>query len=978
MKKLLAILFLCGIAAIHAAPVTLVENGVPKASIVIAEKPVKAAQLAAFELQHVVKLITGAVLPIVKDAPAPGTFPVYVGESAETIRRGMKTAGYSGEEYEVKFFPDALVLIGNDMPDFGKIIYDNQHSFPRTEMALHSTLYAAYDFLEKCCGVRFYFPGDIGTCFEPGKTLTVEPLNIRRKPSVEGIRFATLAYPWRIKPFSSPRDLELLRFRWRMATLYGQASHNTHGMYFRYWKKSTASKPAADVFIRERPELFAKGYEGRSVGSMPYVFPNDPDLPPNLCYTHPDTVKILADQAVRTARGEVIPWTAIQHAKKIKGLPYTYPMLGEDNNDYCKCENCRKLVPPGVTGADSWTWIYFQFINALCREVAKQDPDISIAAGVYQCPMQDVPLEKNMSLQLMFGINTWYLPVIRNRHMEIYNYWRKKAGDRPVTLWLYMLSPYWDMLQNNYPKKFFPGFYPNAVIPIIKMFIEDGVQGMFIENFVDYNYLETYLALNLCYDRNFPAGKELNNFYKNFFGAAAEPMREYWKEVESAFWNKDNYPKQVLNRYTGVLNIWTHTYEVNWGIGTAERVAKLDKLFKEAQKLAATPMEKARVEFLGTTIHSQMVAGRKDYENSRAALLHPIPRVVVPMTRAADGDPSKADFSRAVEIPAMKTVFGKDDATKVTFRLVHDFQYLYISMKEENPAEEKTKDKDEWKNNVEIFLAQKAGEFPYNHLVMSPHGTFNNYRHREVNGIVSNSITDVGGKYVSKYDGKNWSFLFAVPLSKLLPDKEIGEGGYFRMNLMRTRTGGENLSWSPLFDISYLGTLHRMGIAVLGGSRPRKGEINGDFQNYQRPYFNQKEWNFWSPVKDDPRVKLIPGKGLQLQGGEKSGLLFRSGVKTPAGDGNTAVIRLKASGKGTNLILFNFHENMPGDKTAAIYKEAIGTRRLEIPITEKEQEHVFRIPVSDTPKGKVSHVNFFLWPLKDAEMLVSSVSLEIE
>ena len=45
---------------------TLVENGIPKSDIVIGEHPTRSAQFAAFELQHGVKLITGAVLPIVE------------------------------------------------------------------------------------------------------------------------------------------------------------------------------------------------------------------------------------------------------------------------------------------------------------------------------------------------------------------------------------------------------------------------------------------------------------------------------------------------------------------------------------------------------------------------------------------------------------------------------------------------------------------------------------------------------------------------------------------------------------------------------------------------------------------------------------------------------------------------------------------------------------------------------------------------
>ena len=814
MKKIL--LFVCCLASIvttvSAAGPVLVENGIPKASIVIAENATRSAQLGALELQHVIRLITGAELPILTEpAEAAGT-RLFVGPSEGASALGLDAKSYIREQYEVRTFPDAVVMIGNDDPDTGKVRYDQASTFPASEYSFHSTLYAVYDFLEKACGVRFYMPGDLGTCFTPRKTLIPEELNVRREPSMPGMRFTTMGVPWGKKHVSTARDRALLGFRWRMSMLYGQASHNTYGLFYRYWKKSATSPAAAEVFVREEKDLFAKGYEGKYAGGMPFVFPDDPDLPPNLCYSCEKLYPILADQAVRTKNGEKIKWTAGGPA--LKDMPYTYPMLGEDNSSYCRCPECRRMVPEGVEGNNAWTWLYFGFINRLCREAAKRDPSLSIAAGVYQCPIQDVPLEKNMSLQLMFGIGTWYLEGVRNKHMEIYDFWRKKAGDRPVTLWLYLLSPYWDMLQNDHPKKFFPGFYPHAVIPIARMFNRDGIQGWFAETFIDFSYLESWLSLMICYDNGFPAEKELDMFYENFFGAAAEPMRAYWKEIEDAFWNPDNYPPSVRSRYTGVLNIWTHTDDVNWGVGTAERVQKLDRLFRDAQKAAVTPLEKERLAFIAGTVHDQMIEGRKEYEARAAVRNKPLPEMTIPAGGDFGGDPVKADFSGSVSLTIGRDLFDKPVGTKITVRLFHDGKYLYIAMTEENPAKEKIQREDIWQNNMEIFAGNDE-DMPYNHMVMSPQGTFVNYLHSETNGIVSLKKVPLGEKYVSSFQDGKWSFRLAVPLDRISPCGELKPGMRFRINLMRTRSDAPNMSWSPLFNISYLGGLHRRGKALL-------------------------------------------------------------------------------------------------------------------------------------------------------------------
>ena len=53
------ILFVTGFNSfVYAEKLTLVKNSLPKATIIVADKPTKAAQLAAFEIQEHVKLIT--------------------------------------------------------------------------------------------------------------------------------------------------------------------------------------------------------------------------------------------------------------------------------------------------------------------------------------------------------------------------------------------------------------------------------------------------------------------------------------------------------------------------------------------------------------------------------------------------------------------------------------------------------------------------------------------------------------------------------------------------------------------------------------------------------------------------------------------------------------------------------------------------------------------------------------------------------
>ena len=166
------------------------ENGSPRAAIVVGEKPVKAARLAAAELQHVVRLVTGAELPIVAARPAAGS-AFYVGCAAggDASVRGKP---FEKEEYLVAFRGNDCYLCGHDADDFSAFDYADVKTFPGIIYCFRSTTYAVYDFLEKCCGVRFYGFGDQGTAFTPRPTLAIEPIkDIRRAPAMDETESAT-------------------------------------------------------------------------------------------------------------------------------------------------------------------------------------------------------------------------------------------------------------------------------------------------------------------------------------------------------------------------------------------------------------------------------------------------------------------------------------------------------------------------------------------------------------------------------------------------------------------------------------------------------------------------------------------------------------------------------------------------------------------------------------------------------------------
>lgn len=241
-------ILLCLLSVRAEEALSLVQEGRPYASIVIGEKPTRAARFAAAELQHVLKLVSGATLPVVAARPADGA-ALFVGCGLDET--------FGGEDYAVRFKGRDVFLCGNDAPDFGPFDYADVRTFPAKEYCLRATTYAVYDFLEKCIGVRFYSFGDDGIAFVPQPTLDVAPCaDVRRHPFMPAYRHAYFSN----RPEQlgiSARDNHLLHLRWRMNTLYGAVNHSVMGIWARYYKKAKGS--AGDLFIESRPDYFAAG-----------------------------------------------------------------------------------------------------------------------------------------------------------------------------------------------------------------------------------------------------------------------------------------------------------------------------------------------------------------------------------------------------------------------------------------------------------------------------------------------------------------------------------------------------------------------------------------------------------------------------------------------------------------------------------------------------------------------------------------------
>jgi len=607
---LLCYILMFGGYAASSPEFSLVREGAPTCTIVISENSTPAARLAAFELQFHVMKITGAELPILTDREKIAGPQVLIGDSAATRAMGFARTNFEPQEYLIAFRPDTLILIGRDWEDTEtnrrelgrpmccgdtldstrqRIDYWKTVGYPERsvgEIELpgvyddQGTCYAAYDFIERFCNVRWYGASETSIIMPAQKTLTVKGEDIRRAPALK-YRDALWAGNW---PFmkgqwgSFTRD-EVYLF-WRRLRLGGEKWAGNH----------TFHRKTIETMLTN-PVYQAQG-SGRGT---------------QLCYSNPVLIEEVAQMARDFFDGKK------NAPEGWKAVGDYFALVPDDNSRFCECDRCQALLNSGkdmATGQFSSGTVsnyFFSFVNAVAREVAKTHPDKYIATLAYwnyALPPRGFDIEPNVSVApclhtCMYAIHE----EITQNDMKLYHEWLQKA-EAPIFLWNYYHHPMEPALIDKF--KCFPHMMVHQTAQSMRMFIKDGIQGIFICG--EQDMLEGYVIAKIWDDPEQDVDAMLDEFFHRYFGAAEMPMKKFYLELERIASDPENYPPPY-RRNNGID--WKG---VPWSFqGTAERMGQLGKWMDEAQALAQTELEKQRVGLWRDAIWKWMQEGRADY-----------------------------------------------------------------------------------------------------------------------------------------------------------------------------------------------------------------------------------------------------------------------------------------------------------------------------------------------------------------------------
>ena len=377
----------------------LVENGQPRAEIVIAEKPTRMQRVAAHEFRQQIEKISGAKLPIVTQ-PSGKAVKVFIGASASCP---VKAEGLKEGAYRIATGADWMGLIGDDA-DFEPVgpFARNNSDIPRAQAEWEKIVAAPYGlpapglykhrtkvtldgetlelwgldergsfnavsaFLQRL-GARWYLPGELGEVLPTMKTIELPKLDETVKP-----------------------DFALRQFNFRFATCGPDTSLWVMRLGIRHNERLQIAHGMANMTNRE--EVFAQHPEWFAIyGGKPDFKPGDSKC--QLCYSNDELFR----ETVRYAR-------ALLDTFQLESVSIMPP---DGYTSICQCEKCQGKDSPERNERGLLSDYVWDFVNRVAKEVGKTHPNAKIlncAYGVYTLPPLKIDqLEPNVLVGIVGG-----------------------------------------------------------------------------------------------------------------------------------------------------------------------------------------------------------------------------------------------------------------------------------------------------------------------------------------------------------------------------------------------------------------------------------------------------------------------------------------------------------------------------------------------------------------------------------------------
>ena len=551
--------------------------------VVVEKKSPPAVWFAAEELTNFLSQALGAAVPITKKPS--GRTAIILGDSHLAREAGIDVNAKPRDTFFIKTAANRVYLAGRDDK--------KQHPLrsPRFEVSLErATAFAVYAFLEDYAGVRFYFPGELGTVVPKAERIVVPDVDRAVTPdfAVREWYNGRRAY-WFGKIENDAEGSLMKRLAWirlRMGTKKIPLCHGTRN--FRLLER----------FGKTHPEYFAKKQNGSR-----HLDSNETH-PCQLCWTSG-----VIDEFYEDVKAALTGKKPSDRGIPIKAWPDSIDLedrvidcMPQDGQAECFCENCQKLYKAGLDPVWAAT-------KRIAERLTADGLDAKVTQMCYSRSRKvpDYDLPSNILVQVAVR-GQWSLrdpELVKQEHAQIFA-WQRKLGHK-VWLWTY------------------PGKHPSVGpdfdgIPQLSMHawakyyadLKDSIIGGFSESETDrfsFNYLNYYVYSRMCWDTSIDVDAILDEHYRLMFGAAAEPMKELYSLLEKKWTTKlVGESKDTEIGPVGVVPSWATVFRE---IYPPAETARLDVFVAEALKrVPSDSLEARRIRLIA----DEYVGGIRDAE----------------------------------------------------------------------------------------------------------------------------------------------------------------------------------------------------------------------------------------------------------------------------------------------------------------------------------------------------------------------------
>lgn len=575
------------LAALQLPLVAVVEISPDRSEIVVAADATKVVSFAAKELNDILAKSFGKSLPVVA-VPTPGKSSVFLGPSAWSREAGISVESLPRDAFVIQSSPGKVFVVGRDNPrcDIERCLKEAG----RSGDGERATLFGVYEFLERYAGVRFYFPGELGTIVPavdkvvvPDGTTTVKP-NFTARSVYMSQDGPAPGGTGRLYD-KSWKALSWLRLR--LQTVAIPCCHGQRGFCF------------PERFHSSHPEYFALlKKDGKLVRDAAEHCLGDNSQ--HMCHTSAiwdevfEDCKAYLSGAKAETRGILRDWQKGEYGWTASfQLPYI-DIMPQDGLQPCQCDACQKAYDKS-TGQYATELIWGNTAKLARRLKSAGFKNFRLTQMAYP-PYRDVPkckLEPEICVQVA-EIGPWACACPEQMESEIdeIRRWSDKLGTK-VWMWTY---------PSKFGRKATPGVpdmaprawakYYKATVPYaFGAFCEtEGEKAIF-------HYLNYYVFAKIAWNPDLDVEALLDEHFRLMFGAAAPEIAEFYDDLERLWTTK------VLTRWHKTVDgfdfevapmeeLWADVY-------TREVRKKWQRLFdRAAEKTVNDPASSKRVAFV--------------------------------------------------------------------------------------------------------------------------------------------------------------------------------------------------------------------------------------------------------------------------------------------------------------------------------------------------------------------------------------------